>query len=768
MAVNSTPEPAPADQVVPGSSGRTLTGAEVAGRVEALMAEMTIAEKAGQLTQYFYFKLQPSEEIEATLQADFSEQPATVEAALREGKAGSLLFVTDPAEVNRLQRLAVEGNRQGIPALFGFDVIHGLRTILPVPIGMAASWDPAVIEQGEAVAAREARAVGIHWAFAPMVDIARDPRWGRIVEGAGEDPYLGSAVAVAQVRGFQGEALGTPDRIIAGPKHFAGYGAALGGRDYDEVNLSDSELWNVYLAPFKAVVEAGAGNVMTAYMDLNGVPATGNQWLLRDVLRQLWGFQGFVVSDAQAVRNLCTHGFAADLTDAAVRAIEVGLDLEMAITDPAYARLPEAVEAGLVDERTLDASVRRVLTAKVQMGLLDQPYVDEDRARAVLADPAHRAVARTAAQRSAVLLRNEGDLLPLTSPGSIAVIGPLADSRRDTLGPWVFDYDLAETVTVLQGIKERAGQGVEVGYAPGIRPAQRTFPSMFDMWGDNAPVDPADFDDAAELERAVTLARDADVAVLVLGEWQNMIGEAASRSSLELPGEQLALLQAVAATGTPIVLLVMNGRPLDLRWAAENVPAILDIWYPGTQGGAAAADLLFGDVAPGGKLPFSWPRTVGQVPMIYSHTVSHEPANQGRRYWDEQSTPLFPFGHGLSYGRFEYTDLTLDRGRIQAGETVTVSVTVTNVGQRAGDEVAQLYIHQRYGSASRPVQELKGFQRLSLAAGESRTLRFPLGPDELRYWNAATRDWVIDATTVDVFVGGDSTAAQTVSFTIGP
>jgi beta-glucosidase len=768
MAVNSTPEPAPADQVVPGSSGRTLTGAEVAGRVEALMAEMTIAEKAGQLTQYFYFKLQPSEEIEATLQADFSEQPATVEAALREGKAGSLLFVTDPAEVNRLQRLAVEGNRQGIPALFGFDVIHGLRTILPVPIGMAASWDPAVIEQGEAVAAREARAVGIHWAFAPMVDIARDPRWGRIVEGAGEDPYLGSAVAVAQVRGFQGEALGTPDRIIAGPKHFAGYGAALGGRDYDEVNLSDSELWNVYLAPFKAVVEAGAGNVMTAYMDLNGVPATGNQWLLRDVLRQLWGFQGFVVSDAQAVRNLCTHGFAADLTDAAVRAIEVGLDLEMAITDPAYARLPEAVEAGLVDERTLDASVRRVLTAKVQMGLLDQPYVDEDRARAVLADPAHRAVARTAAQRSAVLLRNEGDLLPLTSPGSIAVIGPLADSRRDTLGPWVFDYDLAETVTVLQGIKERAGQGVEVGYAPGIRPAQRTFPSMFDMWGDNAPVDPADFDDAAELERAVTLARDADVAVLVLGEWQNMIGEAASRSSLELPGEQLALLQAVAATGTPIVLLVMNGRPLDLRWAAENVPAILDIWYPGTQGGAAAADLLFGDVAPGGKLPFSWSRTVGQVPMIYSHTVSHEPANQGRRYWDEQSTPLFPFGHGLSYGRFEYTDLTLDRGRIQAGETVTVSVTVTNVGQRAGDEVAQLYIHQRYGSASRPVQELKGFQRLSLAAGESRTLRFPLGPDELRYWNAATRDWVIDATTVDVFVGGDSTAAQTVSFTIGP
>jgi beta-glucosidase len=767
MSVNSTPESAAADQVVPGSSGRVLTDAEVAGRVDAVMAEMTLAEKAGQLTQYFYFNLPPSEEVEATLHADFSRQPAMVEAALSEGKVGSLLFVTDPAEVNRLQRLAVEGNRQGIPALFGFDVIHGLRTIMPVPVGMAASWDPAVIEQGQAVAARESRAVGIHWAFAPMVDIARDPRWGRIIEGAGEDPYLGSAVAVAQVRGFQGEALGSPDRIIAGPKHFAGYGAALGGRDYDEVNLSDSELWNVYLPPFKAAVEAGAGNIMTAYMDLNGVPATGNHWLLQDVLRQMWDFQGFVVSDAQAVHNLRTHGFAADLADAATRAIKVGVDLEMAITDPAYAHLPEAVEAGLVDEQTLDASVRRVLAAKVRMGLLDQPYVDEDRAREVLADPAHRAVARTAAQRSAVLLRNEGDLLPLTSPSSIAVIGPLADSRRDTIGPWVFDYDLAKTVTVLQGIQERAGQGVEVSYAPGIRPAQRTFPSMFDMWGDNAPVDPTDFDDAAELERAVTLVRDADVAVLVLGEWQNMIGEAASRSSLELPGGQLALLQAVAATGTPIVLLVMNGRPLDLRWAAENVPAILDIWYPGTQGGAAVADLLFGDVAPGGKLPFSWPRTVGQVPMIYSHTISHEPGNQGRRYWDEQSTPLFPFGHGLSYGRFEYTDLALDRSSIQAGETVTVSVTVTNVGQRGGDEVAQLYIHQRYGSASRPVRELKGFQRLTFAAGESQTLRFPLGPDELRYWNAATRDWVIDTTTIDVFVGGDSTAAQTVSFTIG-
>jgi beta-glucosidase len=755
-----------------------LSEAEVAERVDTLIAGMTVAEKAGQLTQFFYFDLPPADGAadQASGGAEapgpgFAGQGVTVDEALARGEVGSLLFVTDPAQINRLQRRAVEGNRHGIPVLFGFDVIHGLRTIFPVPVAMAASWDPGCIERSQAVAAREARAAGIHWAFAPMVDIARDPRWGRIVEGAGEDPYLGAAVAAAQVRGFQGDGLGSPGRIIAGPKHFAGYGAALGGRDYDEVNLSDSELWNVYLPPFKAAVDAGAGNIMTAYMDLNGIPATGNHWLLAEVLRGRWGFDGFLVSDAQAVHNLRTHGFAADLTDAGARAVRAGVDMEMAVGDPAYAHLPAAVEAGLVDEEALDACVRRILAAKVRMGLLDQPYVDEDQAREVLADPAHRAAARESARRSAVLLRNEGGLLPLASPhsiavGSIAVIGPLADSRRDILGPWVFDFDLDETVTVLDGIRNRAGHGVEVGYAPGIRPAQRVFPSMFDMFANNAPVDPDGFDDDAELARAVALARASDVALVVLGEWQNMIGEAASRSSLELPGGQLALLQAVVATGTPVVLLVMNGRPLDLRWAAEHVPAILDIWYPGTQGGAAVADVIFGDVAPGGKLPFTWPRTVGQVPLIYSHTISHDPANQGRRYWDEESTPLFPFGYGLSYSRFEYRDLTLDRDRIQAGQTVTVSVTVTNAGERAGDEVAQLYIRQRHGTASRPVRELKGFRRITLDAGESRTVTFPLGPAELRYWNAAARDWVIDATTIDVFAGGDSAAELTASFTV--
>src|SRR4051794_15502592 len=397
--------------------------ADTRSRVDELLAEMTTAQKAGQLTQYFYFAFLRGG---ADGPRSGGARPAggAVGAARGRGGAGSLLFVTDRAETNRLQRLAVEGG--GIPVLFGYDVIHGLRTILPVPIAMAASWDPETIAEGQSVAAREARAAGIHWAFAPMVDIARDPRWGRMVEGAGEDPFLGAAVAAAQVRGFQGDAIGTPERIIAGPKHFAGYGAALGGRDYDEVNLSDSELWNVYLPPFAAAVAAGAGNVMTAYMPLNGIPASGNRWLFTEVLREALGFEGFVVSDANAVRNLLTHGFAADLADAGARAVNAGVDMEMAMSEPAYAHLAEAVENGVVSEATLDASVRRVLVAKLRLGLFDEPYVDEERAREVLGDPAHRDVARIAAERSAVLLRNQADLLPFDVGrlGSIAVLGP--------------------------------------------------------------------------------------------------------------------------------------------------------------------------------------------------------------------------------------------------------------------------------------------------------------------------------------------------------
>lgn len=736
-------------------------------RVEALIAEMSLEEKIGQLTQYFYFKLPGDADLSSASPA-MGRQPAMVEGLLSEGRAGALLFVKDPADVNRLQTLAIEGNRHRIPVLFGYDVIHGFRTIFPVPIGMAASWDAELIETAQAVAAREARAVGIHWAFAPMVDIARDPRWGRIVEGAGEDPHLGSIVAAAQVRGFQGERIGAPEHIIAGPKHFLGYGAALGGRDYDEADLSDQEIWNTYLPPFKAAIDAGAGNIMSAYMNLNGVPATGNRWLLTDVLRDTLGFDGFVVSDAASVRDLSTHHFASDPTDAGVRALHAGVDLEMAAFDAAFGHLAAAIEDGRVTVERLDQSVRRILHAKEQLGLFDNPYIDEEAARTVLADPAHRDTARRAAESTAVLLRNENDTLPLDAGriGSVAVIGPLAVSRRDTLGPWVFDHDLSETVTILDGIRTHLGDQAAVTFEPGIAEPTRPTPSIFDVWGDPSPTAPADFDPAAALDAAIRAAASADVAIVVLGEAQIMVGEQASRSDLTLPGDQQRLLEAVEATGTPVVLVLMNGRPLDIRWAADHVPAILDAWYPGTQGGAAVANLLFGTAAPAGRLPFTWPRAVGQVPIHHALTRSHDPENQGRRYWNEDSTPLYPFGHGLTYTTFDYRNIRVSTPTTGRDGTVTVSVDVTNTGDRDGVEVVQLYLHQRYGTSSRPLRQLKAFERLPIAAGATETVTFEIGPDQRRYWSTVTRGWVLDATVVDIWIGPDATAQLHAEFTV--
>lgn len=731
-----------------------LTETEIRARVDALLAEMTVEEKAGQLTQYFTFERAP-------------EEVARVEAEIRAGRAGSLLFVCKAEEIDRLQRIAVEESRLGIPLLFGFDVIHGLRTVLPVPLAMAASWDPAVAEAGQAVAAAEARAIGLHWTFAPMVDIARDPRWGRMIEGAGEDPCLGSAMAAAQVRGFQGKRIGAPGRIIAGPKHFAGYGAGLGGRDYDEVDLSDNELWNVYLPPFKAALDAGAGNVMSAYMGLNGVPATGSRWLMTEVLREAWGFEGFVVTDAGAAADLATHHFASDLADAAMRALTAGIDMEMAppFGEAAYATLPAALEAGRITLEQLDTAVRRVLEAKFRMGLFDAPYVDLDAASRILAAPEHRETARVAAERSAVLLRNAGELLPLSRDvGSVAVIGPLADAARDTAGPWIFEQDDSETVTVLAGIRAAVSAATEVTHSPGVTMPKRLYPSIFES-PEHPQAPRVEVDDDAEIARAVELARAAEVAVMVLGEAQIMIGENASRSSLDLPGRQQELLDAVIATGTPVVLLIMTGRPVDLK--GTEPAAKMMIWYPGTRGGEAVANLLFGAVSPGGKLPYAWPRNIGQIPLPYAQLRSHKPDWATERYWNEAGTPLYPFGFGLSYGRFAYEKLALSADRIAPGETLRVTVEVRNTSDRDADEVVQLYIHQRFGSAARPVCELKGFERVTLAAGETRTVSFELGPDELSYWSAAKRDRVQDETTFDLWVGGDSTATLAASFEVG-
>ena len=723
-----------------------LDDATIAARIDDLLKQMTVDEKAGQLTQYFTFPGVPDE-------------LAKVEAEVRAGRAGSLLFVSDAAEIDRLQHIAVEESRLGIPLLFGYDVIHGFRTAMPVPLALAASWDPALAEECQAVAAAEARAIGLHWTFAPMVDIARDPRWGRMIEGAGEDPFLGAAMAAAQVRGFQGARIGTPGRVIAGPKHFAGYGASLGGRDYDEADLSDSELWNVHLPPFKAAIDAGAGNIMSAYMGLNGVPASGNAWLLTQVLRDTWGFDGFVVTDAGAAADLETHHFARSRADAAVRALNAGVDMEMAPPfggDAAFRSLPAALDAGQISAERLDEAVRRILTMKLRMGLFEQPYVDVAQAETVLAAPAHRDVAARAAARCAVLLRNRGDLLPLSREiDSIAVLGPLADAARDTSGPWIFRQDDSETVTVLQGIRAAVGNATRVDHAVGVSLPQRLHPSIFENpFMPQAPR--IAVDDDTEIVRAVALAREAKVAVLVLGEAQIMIGENASRAALDLPGRQQELLEKVIATGTPTVVLIMTGRPVDLKGAEPD--AQMMVWYPGTRGGDAAAQILFGDTAPGGKLPYNWPRDIGQIPLPYAQLRSFKPDDAAKRYWDVPNDALFPFGHGLSYTRFAYANLRLSTPQVAVGETVQVTVDVTNAGGRAGDEVVQLYIHQRHGTSARPVRELKGFSRIALAPGETRSVTFPLGPDHLRYWSSATRDWVQDATEIDIWVGGSSVA----------
>lgn len=731
-----------------------LTDDAVRARVDALLAQMTPEEKAGQLSTWFYVSFVP-----AMAQA--------VEKGVASGQAGSLLFVSDAATSNRLQKTAVEQSRLKIPLLLGFDVVHGLHTIMPVPLALAASFDPALVERVEEAAARESRATGIHWAFAPNVDIARDPRWGRIVEGSGEDPYLGSVMAAAHVRGFQGPYLGSPGHVIAGPKHFAGYGASLGGRDYDEVNLSESDLWNVYLPPFKAAIDAGAGNIMSAYMPLNGVPAAANHWLLTDVLRKKLGFKGFVVSDANAVISLKTQNLTVGDKESAARAIGAGLDMEMVPpgAKPATRFLPQARAEGLVDQAAIDDAVRHVLEAKIRMGLFENPYVDEKQAATVFADLASRKLARTAAERSAVLLRNEGGVLPLDRKviKSIALIGPLADSERDMLGSWVFPQNGPSAISVRAGLQASVGNAVRIDYSEGVRLPKRINPSPF------AALEPVDkrppLDEETEITRAVALARNADVAVLALGEGQDMSGEMASRSSLDLPGRQQALLEAVIATGKPVVVLLFGARPLDLKGAKPG--AILDMWYPGAEAGPAAANLLFGDATPGGKLPITWISSIAHAPNPYAHLLSFDIANTDKRYWNEKtSAPTYPFGHGLSYTSFAYSNLLVEQPVVAPGQPVTVTVDLRNTGGRAAEEVAQLYIHQRYGTSTRPVRELKGFQRVALKAGETRALRFTLKPDDLRYWSAATKDWVADETRFDIWIGGDSKAAMTSQFDV--
>jgi beta-glucosidase len=718
-----------------------------------LLRQMTLEEKVAQLSQIPGFPI-----------GEFVEQVGKPEDAVRKYGAGSVLWVSDPKEINRWQHIAVDESRLHIPIIFGLDVIHGYHTIFPAPIAMASSWDPKMVEAAQTVAAREARAVGIAWTFGPMVDIARDARWGRMVEGAGEDPYLGAAMARAQVLGFQGTQAGALDRVLACAKHFAGYGAADGGRDYDSSYIPEEQMWNTYLPPFKAAADAGVATFMSAYMDLNEVPATGNRWLLHDVLRDAWNFKGFVVSDANAVHSLITHGYARDGEDAAYKAFSAGLNMDMA--SGTYLKyLAAEVKQGRISMQQIDDAVLPILEAKIRLGLFDHPYIDESKMAQVLNAPEHQELARTAVQKSVVLLRNEQNALPLDKSKikSIAVIGPLADAQLDLLDMWGALNKPGPTVSILQGIKDKVGAAVSVEFAhgPNIR---RDIPSFFE----NTPIftikeqpkqSPAEARKA--LDQAVALAQRSDLALLVLGEIALMSGEAASRSSLKLSGGQEELLEAVVATGKPVVLVLVNGRPLDISWAAEHVPAILETWYSGSQAGNGIADILFGDANPAGHLPVSWPRSSATLPLYYNHTRTHAPEDAPdfkSRYWDIVSTPLYPFGYGLSYTTFSFDNLKLNNTQAKVGDTLDVAVDVTNTGSRAGDAVVQLYIHQRAGSASRPVRQLKGFQRLSLPAGAKQTIHFRLGPDELQFWSPTEKKWVVEPEQFDVWAGDNSLA----------
>ena len=720
--------------------------------VNSLLGKMTLEEKIGQMSQ-------------VALNTKLDE-PADEMA--RKGQVGSFLFITDAAEINRLQHVAVEQSRLHIPLLFGFDVIHGFRTIYPVPLAMAASWDPAVVERAQSMAAREASATGIQWTFAPMVDIARDPRWGRIMEGAGEDPFLGSRIAEAQVRGFQGQSLGTPDHIMACVKHFAGYGAALGGRDYEESNISDEQLWNVYFPPFQAAIKAGAGSIMSAYMDLNGVPATGNRFLLHDVLRDDWKFQGLVVSDWESVKNLTTHGFASDEEDAASRAVNAGVDMEMTSSTFQH-KLAAALQQGLVKQATIDAAVRQILLTKYRLGLFRTPYIDPTKTASQMVTQEQRDAARQTATHTAVLLRNEGNLLPLSKQyKSIALIGSLAESKEDIMGSWSLAGHPSDSVTVLEGLKKRFGPNTQINYTKGVE-IEREQVSIFDeQFSSPKPTlkTPAERD--AEFHHAIDLVRQSDVAVLVLGELQSMSGERASRLSLDLPGKQEELLEAAVATGKPVVLVLLNARPLDLTWASQHVAAILEAWYPGTEGGDAIADLLSGDANPGGKLPVAWPRSVGQIPINYARNLTQIPDDPDTRYWDGPSAPLYPFGYGLSYSSFSMTNLRLASPSVHAGAKLEVSVDVQNTSSRDGDEVVQLYTHQRAGSASRPVRELKGFRRVSLKAGGKQTITLSLDTNDLGFWSPQTHRWSIEPGQFDLWIGHDATASDHASFAVLP
>ncbi len=725
-------------------------------RIDALLAQMTLEEKVGQLNQY-------SNPYDVTGPAPTEGPRKQAHDQVRRGLVGSLLNVVGAEATRQAQQLAVEGSRLHIPLLFGYDVIHGYRTIFPIPLAEAASFDLDAVESSARVAATEAAAAGVHWTFAPMVDVARDARWGRVMEGAGEDPYLGSRVAAARVRGFQGRDLAAVDTIAACAKHYAGYGFGEAGRDYETVDLSEATLRDVVLPPFKAAAEAGVATFMNAFNEISGVPSTGNAHLQTEILKGEWGFQGFVVSDWGSIGEMVTHGVAENLEQAARQAIVAGNDMDM--ESRAYAgHLAALVRSGLVPEGRLDDAVRRVLRVKFRLGLFDDPYryCDPAREKQVLAEPAHLVASREVARKSIVLLKNERELLPLAkSIRSIAVIGPLAADKDSPLGNWRARAEAGSAVSLLEGIQAAVSPATRVVHAEGAR-------LMVGVRSFSAP--PVyNTSDRSGFPAAIEAARGAEVVVMAIGEDAYQSGEGRSQADIGLKGVQEELLRAVLEANRNVVVVLMNGRPLAIEWTAEQVPALVEAWLLGSQSGHAIADVLFGDFNPSGKLPISFPRLSGQEPIHYNHKNTGRPGPLGQVTWSHQTDagrePLFPFGYGLSYTSFGYSEPRLSAAEIDRDQKLRVSVTVTNTGRRAGTEVVQLYVRDVVGSLTRPVKELKGFQKVDLAPGQSREVAFTLQPADLAFFTARAR-FETEPGAFRAMMGGNSRDLKDAGFTL--
>lgn len=726
--------------------------------IDELMKKMTLEEKIGQLN------LPVTGEI-TTGQTKSSD----VAKRIRAGQVGGLFNLKGVARIRDVQKQAVEESRLGIPLLFGMDVVHGYETVFPIPLGLSCTWDMKAIEESARIAAIEASADGICWTFSPMVDVSRDPRWGRVSEGNGEDPYLGAEIARAMVRGYQGKDMSNNDEIMACVKHFALYGASEAGRDYNTVDMSHQRMFNEYMLPYQAAVEEGVGSVMASFNEIDGVPATGNKWLLTDVLRKQWGFGGFVVTDYTGINEMVDHGMGNTQTVAAL-ALNAGVDMDM-VSDAFMGTLKKSVEEGKVSIETIDAACRRILEAKYKLGLFDDPYkyCDVSRPKKQVYTKEHRAIARKTASESFVLLKNEGDMLPLAKKGTIAVVGPLADSRSNMPGTWSVAAVMNKYPSLIEGLKDVVGSKAKIVTAKGSNlMSDAEYEERATMFGRTLHRDKRT--DKELLDEALAVAVKADVIVAALGESSEMSGESSCRTELEMPDTQRALLKELLKTGKPVVLVLFTGRPLVLNWEEEHVPAILNVWFGGSEAAPAIGDVLFGNVNPSGKLTATFPKSVGQIPLFYNHKNTGRPLAEGKwfqkfrsNYLDVDNEPLYPFGYGLSYTSFSYSDIKLDKSSMNINEEITATVTVSNTGKYDGAEVVQLYIRDLVGSVTRPVKELKGFEKIFLKAGESRQVSFKITSGMLKFYNYNV-DFVCEPGDFEVMIGGNSRDVKKASF----